>query len=259
MTPILAFGGPYSNLHATQAVLDLAASRGALALCTGDVVAYCGAPSDTVDAIRTLGGPVVAGNCERQLAADAPDCGCGFRAGTACDLMSVGWYGFAASRIGAEARAWMATLPDLIVFSQAGLRFGVLHGGATDVARFVWPTSARAVFEEEWDALEAEVGPVDRVIAGHCGLPFARALSRGTWINAGGIGMPPHDGSSKTRYVVIENAEAQFRALDYDVAAAVADMEAAGLTHGYHVALQSGYWPSEDVLPSSLRRSRANG
>ncbi len=35
----------------------------------------------------------------------------------------------------------------------------------------------------------------------------------------------------------------------------VAAMERAGLTQGYHSALRSGYWPSEDVLPPELRRA----
>ena len=43
--PLLVFGGPYSNLQATRAVLDEAARRGIPAervICTGDVVAYGG-------------------------------------------------------------------------------------------------------------------------------------------------------------------------------------------------------------------------
>jgi hypothetical protein len=42
--------------------------------------------------------------------------------------------------------------------------------------------------------------------------------------------------------------------LSYDVDSAVKDMKDAGLTQGYHRALSSGVWPSEDVLPQALRR-----
>ena len=31
-------------------------------------------------------------------------------------------------------------------------------------------------------------------------------------------------------------------------------MITAGLDHGYHTALETGYWPSEEVLPMDLRR-----
>ena len=92
---VLLFGGPYSNLHALQALQDRAGAQGLppeRAICTGDVAAYCADPGPSVSLLRDWGAAVVAGNCERQIAAGAGDCGCGFEAGTACDLLSRGWY-----------------------------------------------------------------------------------------------------------------------------------------------------------------------
>ena len=46
--PVLIFGGPYSNLLATQAMREAAASLnipGENVICTGDVVAYAGGAS----------------------------------------------------------------------------------------------------------------------------------------------------------------------------------------------------------------------
>ena len=77
--PVLVFGGSYSNVQATRAVLDQAAALAIPSdhmISTGDVVAYCGAPGQTVAAIRAAECHVVAGNCEIQLAAGAMDCGC---------------------------------------------------------------------------------------------------------------------------------------------------------------------------------------
>lgn len=254
---VLLFGGPYSNAQATRALLREASARdipGQRMICTGDVVAYCGAPGETIAALRDAGVSVVAGNCEKQLAAGSADCGCGFEDGSACDLLSAGWYGFAAAHVTAQDRTWMAGCPDIAVFRHRGARYAVIHGGVTDVARFLWSCSEASELEAEWDALEAAIGPVDHVIAGHSGIPFARDLERGRWINAGVIGMPPHDGGSATRYAVMTEGRVEFMDLHYDVAAAVTDMERAGLTQGYHRALQTGYWPSEDVLPPALRR-----
>ena len=143
--------------------------------------------------------PVVAGNCEVQLGSGAPDCGCGFESGSACDLLSNAWYPHAQSELAAEHLAWMAGLPDVATFRHQGERYAVIHGGATDVARFLWSSSALAVFEAEWSAVETVVGTVDHVIAGHCGMPFIRPVARGSWINAGVIGMPPHDGRQQTQ------------------------------------------------------------
>lgn len=251
--PVLLFGGPYSNLHATEAVLSVARERGATAICTGDVVAYCACPAETVAAIRASGCAVVAGNCEIQLATGAADCGCGFDEGSACDLLSAGWFSFANAQIKADDRRWMAGLPDILTFSHHGARYAVLHGGATDVARFIWSTCDPDVFAQEWAAVEAAVGPVDHIIAGHSGIPFQRAVGPGTWTNAGVIGMPPHDGASQTVYAMLDGGHVTFDRLSYDVSAAVQAMQEAGLTQGYHTALQTGYWPSEDVLPPDLR------
>lgn len=253
---LLLFGGPYSNRQALDALIAVAAARGIAPgrmICTGDIVAYCGAPVETTARMRALGCPVVAGNCEVQLGQGADDCGCGFEEGSACDLLSAGWYGFASQRLGAQDKAWMAGLPDIASFTHQGARYAVIHGGLTDIARFIWPGSDRAVFEAEWAAVEAAIGPVDHIIAGHCGIPFLKTLAKGQWINAGVIGMPPHDGRQQTRYAILDGGEVQFGRLTYDVDGAAQDMQRVGLPEGYRRGLLSGYWPSEDVLPPDLR------
>lgn len=261
--PVLLFGGPYSNVQALIALRKEAEARhipAARMICTGDVVAYCGAPARTVTQIRQLGCPVLAGNCEIQLGQGALDCGCGFEEGSACDLLSIGWFSHASAALPAADKAWMAGLPDVLTFAHHGSRYAVIHGGVTDVARFIWPVTDDAAFTEEWAAVERLVGPVDHVIAGHSGIPFLKDLPQGRWINAGVIGMPPHDGRQTTCFAQLERGEVTFHALSYDVAGAQEDMRAAGLTPAYREALGSGYWPSEDVLPPELRRpSRASG
>ncbi len=248
---VTLFGGPYSNLQALKALADRVEGP---AICTGDVVAYGGDPAATVQLIRDLGWPVIAGNCERQIAGDAPDCGCGFDEGTTCDLLSRGWYPLAKAAVDGEARHWMADLPDIGVFTQNGRRYAVLHGGASEVSRFLWPVTAQADFEFEINALEAAVGPVDGIVAGHSGIPFHRWIGRHHWINAGVIGLPPHDGQPETRFAVLNDNDVTFHRLGYDHSAARAAMEAASLTQGYHETLTSGIWPSEEVLPPALRR-----
>ncbi|WP_390914516.1 metallophosphoesterase family protein [Pseudosulfitobacter sp. SM2401] len=255
---VLVFGGPYSNAQATTAVLAQAAVLGIApshVICTGDVVAYCGAPGRTVAAIRASDCTVVAGNCEVQLAAGAIDCGCGFEEGSACDVLSARWFSYASKHVRDADRSWMRRLPDIATFDHCGARYAVVHGGVTDVARFIWDSSDDAVFDEEWNEIERFVGPVDHVIAGHCGVPFVKTTSRGRWMNAGVIGMPPHDGGVDTRFALLEQDAFVVRPLTYDVAGAVADMETAGLTQGYADALRTGYWPSQDVLPQGLRVS----
>ncbi len=254
--PVLLFGGPYSNLHATQALVARAGAAkisGANMICTGDVVAYCGDPEATVAAIRDLGCAVVAGNCEKQLAAGAPDCGCGFDDTSQCSVLSHGWYAHALANTSTDSRLWMADLPDMAVFRHGGRRYAVIHGGASNISRFLWPVTSGADLLSEIAVIEGALGPVDGVVSGHSGLAFVRDIGGHRWINAGAIGMPPNDGAPDTRFVVLGKSPVIHR-LSYDSTAAAAAMRAVGLTQGYDAALTSGHWPSEDTLPPELRR-----
>ena len=99
-------------------------------LCTGDLVAYCGDPRATVELIRDAGIAVVMGNCEESLGDASEDCGCGYQAGSMCDLLSVQWYGHANRLLDDETKAWMRGLPRHIGFRLAGRRLLAVHGGA---------------------------------------------------------------------------------------------------------------------------------
>ncbi len=258
---VLLFGGPYSNLQASRALLARARALGigaANRICTGDLVAYCANPREVL-ALWRARAHVVAGNCERQLGEDAPDCGCGFRAGTRCDALSRGWYPFARERMGAAQRAWMRDLPAVASFLHGGRRYAVIHGGFRDIARFVWPTSPDRVLREEIDQIRRALGPVDGVVCGHSGIAFERRLDGVHWINAGAIGMPPNDGRRGGVFAVLGAHGVRFERLDYDARAAAAEMRARGLCQGYDEALLSGLWPSEDVLPEDMRRQAAPG
>ncbi|WP_298290855.1 metallophosphoesterase family protein [uncultured Litoreibacter sp.] len=252
---VLLFGGPYSNLQAAQALFRAAVhipkpNR----ICTGDIIAYCADPVATTSLVLSEAGHCIAGNCEVQIANEAADCGCGFEEGSSCDLAAKGWYPFASDQLGADLRSTFAALPDIAVFTHNGSRYAVIHGGMTDIARFIWSNSPETVFKQEFAAVEALTGPVDGVISGHSGIPFHRRIGGKSWINAGVIGMPPHDGSQRTSYATLGRDGVQFHQLTYDAKAAAQAMTRAGLTNGYETSLLTGIWPSEDVLPLDLRR-----
>ncbi|CUH77134.1 metallophosphoesterase family protein [Tropicibacter naphthalenivorans] len=253
--PLLVFGGPYSNLQATQAMRAQATALGIppeRCICTGDVVAYGAHPSETVQEIRDWGCHVIAGNVERQLAENALDCGCGFESGTTCDLLSAGWYAHANAQTTPEDRAWMATLPDLLCIDTQWGPIWITHGGTSEVNRFLWPTTPTKTLSAEIAHLPTKPA---YVFAGHSGIPFQTQVGQTLWINAGVIGMPPHDGKPQTRYTLLhETGQTEIRTLIYDHQTAAAAMTQANLTQGYHTALTTGHWPSEDILPGALRR-----
>jgi predicted phosphodiesterase len=254
--PLLVFGGPYSNLAATQAMRAEAERLGIPArqiICTGDVVAYGAEPEATTQLIRDWGIHVIAGNCEEQLAAGAADCGCGFDEGSACDLLSKGWYPFANSRISAASRAWMGALPSSITFDAFGQRFRVIHGGVTQTNRFLFASDTVALRDETKRA------NADVIIAGHSGLPFTARIGDALWFNPGVIGMPANDGTPDVWYGLI-TADAvthtltfATRRLVYDFNAAAGALRREGHANGYARTFVTGLWPSLDVLPEPER------
>jgi len=252
--PVLLFGGPYGNVQASQAMRDEADRLGippGRVLCTGDVCAYFADPEACVRLIRDWGIAVVMGNCEESLGFGMDDCGCGFTEGSACDLLSQAWYAYSTAALSPESKEWMRTLPRRIRLGAGGRTFTALHGAPDAINRFVYASdSAIARFL-------AEPGTGD-VIGGHSGLPFTRRIGNRLWHNPGAIGMPANDGTTDVWYSLLTDdgtggVRILHRRLAYDHATAAQRMREAGLSSEYAGALESGLWPSIDVLPPPER------
>ena len=265
--PLLVFGGPYSNLQATQAMRDLADRLDIppqRVICTGDLVAYGAHPNETAALIRDWGCLAIQGNCEAQLAARAPDCGCGFEEGSVCDALSAGWYGYADRVLEDGLRAWMGGLPTALRLRWAGRELLVVHGGVEGaeglpepaISRFRFASDPAAGFRAEFAAAAADI-----VLAGHAGIPFLRRIEQGgrrrLWVNAGVIGVPANDGRASGWFALLQRGEGgievALRRLDYDAAAAAADLRVAGAAPAYADAMETGLWPSLDILPERER------
>lgn len=253
--PILIFGGPYSNLQATLAMRETAERMGvppSRTICTGDVVAYCAEPEETVELIRAWGCHVIRGNCEESLAAGAPDCGCGFEEGSACNMLSQSWYPFADRAISAASRDWMGGLPDSLTFDLGGRRATVIHGGVHQRSRFIFASDPAEEKRKELDAADSDI-----IIAGHCGIPFIERIGEKLWFNPGVIGMPANDGTPDGWRGLIEPSpdglNFSIRRLSYDAATSARHLREASSAPAYADALVTGLWPSLDVLPEAER------
>ncbi len=252
--PLLVFGGPYSNLQATEALrrrADDLAIPAQNVICTGDVVAYCAAPEETARYIAEWGCHVIQGNCEQQLAAGDEDCACNFEDGTECAALAKGWYPYANARMSDEMRAWMGGLPETLPFTYGGRTFRVVHGGTSVVNRWVFQ-SERDVLAEELALAAADV-----IIAGHSGIPYITRIGQGTWFNPGVIGMPANDGTADVWYGLIREIDGclllSTHRLAYDHHAAAATMRRSGHANAYARTLITGLWPSLDILPPAER------
>jgi predicted phosphodiesterase len=254
--PVLVFGGPYSNLEATQALLSAAAALSISCervICTGDVVAYCADAKATVSLIRNTVPHVVMGNCEESLAAGAADCGCGFAPNSECQRLSDAWFMHADRALGSDERGWMARLPRRIDIELNGIRLAIVHGSVTAINQFIFASTDARIKDRELDRAR-----VDGIVGGHCGLPFTQIVDGRLWHNAGAIGMPANDGTPRVWFSILSPVEKGIsiahRAICYDHRSTAAKMRQAGLPEGYATALANGLWPSCDVLlPKELR------
>ncbi len=258
--PALIFGGPYSNLQATTALLDEAARLSIPAhniICTGDIIAYAGDPSATLDAIIESEVHVIMGNCEDSFGNEGDDCGCGFEEGSDCDLLSRQWYAHANSALRPAQRRWMRGLPNHLRFTLGGYRFAVIHGGVRNISRWIFKSTPASVKRQEIEDLEG-IEPLDAIIAGHCGLPFVDDLGDKIWVNPGVIGMPANDGTPRTWFALvqptIDGFSIDLRALDYEYDEAANRMNELDLAPAYAQTLRSGHWPNMDVLPDPERQ-----
>ncbi len=255
---VLLFGGPYSNLQATTALLTQAERLGIppeRVICTGDVVAYCADPRETVAAIRDAGVHVVMGNCEASLGHDDDDCGCGFAESSECDNLARQWFAYARTTLDPGAKAWMRRLPRRLELSLGGRRLAVVHGAPRRINRFVFsstPASEKAADIHDLD--------VDGIIGGHAGLPFTQMIGQALWHNPGAIGLPANDGAPGGWYSVLspeaDIVRIDHHRLDYDHPSAAERMAEAGLPAVYGRCLIDGLWPSMDVLPDTERAAR---
>jgi predicted phosphodiesterase len=246
---MLVFGGPYSNYAATAAMQARAVDLGIPAeriICTGDIIAYCGEPCETLDLIRDWGIQVVMGNCEESLAHGEADCGCGFEENSECSVLAVTWYDYSNRRVTAAQRHWMSELPRSIDFSMSATRFRVVHASLSSINEFVFASSAPAA-----RLAQIRSGGIDAVIGGHSGIPFGQRLEERYWLNGGVIGMPANDGGKHGWYMLLEPGEsgctASWHRLDYDYSSSRDSTIDAGMS-AYGNALANGLWPNIDIL-----------
>ena len=250
--PLILFGGPYSNLHALDALLAEARRIGvppASMISTGDLVAYCADARGVVDRFRETGMRFIRGNCEDQIAAGATDCGCGFAPGGECDRLSADWFAHAMRELDDERRAFLGAAPERLDIVLNGLRIAVVHGAATQQNRFVFASTPARVKAHDLALLG-----VDAIFAGHSGLPFSQSIDGRLWHNPGALGMPANEGDPRVWYSLVSAGDEpgalviEHRALSYDHAGAAAAMARAGLPDAYARTLVDGFWPNCDSL-----------
>lgn len=249
---ILVFGGVYSNWQALQRMWEIAARLHISAqniICTGDIIAYCAQPAETLQSFTDRGVHTIAGNVEIQLREGQDECGCDFTAGSRCDVFSRNWYPYAQEQLSAESKARMHDYPDFLTFSYAGKKCCVVHGSYFETSEFIFKSTPWSVKARNFSVTDADV-----ILAGHCGLPFHHLEQDKMWLNPGVIGMPANDGTTRVWYMVLEENVAggfafQHHAFDYDHRLTAKLMRDNQLPPEYAHTLETGLWDNCDILP----------
>ncbi len=253
-SPLLIFGGPYSNLEATQALLSEAKKRNIPStriICTGDIAAYCADPRKTSEVLKESGVYAIQGNCEQSLMNQEDDCNCGFDGDSACSIIAKQWFNHCQKEMTNDIRDWYRSLPDYISFSYGGKKFTVVHGSFTNINEFIFSSDS-----EETKLKQIEASNSDAIICGHNGIPSTQIWGDKCWHNAGAIGMPANDGTPRGWYSLIKSntqgtISFEHHALDYDHQTAQKKVIENNLPRGYADCLETGLWPSIDILPDA--------
>jgi putative phosphoesterase len=180
--------------HALTAVLDEVEQEGVDAIVFGGDVFLGPFPAETLDVVRSVDAQYVRGNCEREPGE------------------------WVLSQLEAEAVEWARSWPTTVELD------GVLYCHATP--RSDEPILTDASPEERF--AEALAGVDARlVVAGHTHMQFRR----GSFVNAGSIGMP-YEGDVAAFWALVSE-DAEFKRTPFDVERAIADIEASA-------------WPNRD-------------
>lgn len=240
---LAVFGDVHANLEALKAVLEDASSQHVTDfVCLGDVVGYHANPRECIAIIRDLGAVTVRGNHDHYCSHD--------------ELLD-DFQPFAASvvswtrrQLSEEDVAWLRDLPLSRITHAAGItavhstldmpeHWGYVFDQLDAEAHFSYQmtpicfhghTHVPLVFEKNARIVRMDVGS-------HVKVKFGSKY----FVNVGSVGQP-RDGDPRSSYVIYtpKNKEIEFRRVPYDVEAAAAKVQQAGLPMDLAVRLLQG-------------------
>jgi len=234
-------GDIHSNYDALSVVLDDCRAQGVTDyLCTGDVVGYNACPHQCLDAIRSIGCPVVMGNHDHYVSSrqNLED----FNPAAAAVIQ------WTRKQLTMDEMYWLRALP----FVKTAMGITVVHATMDNPEAFGYVfdhLQAEANFSKQMTPLcfhghthcpmiyEKQISAVYRIDAQDFKLPMGRKY----FINVGSVGQP-RDGDPRASYVLYDpkSRMVRFRRLEYDIAAAQAKVREAGLPERLAERLEYG-------------------
>ena len=216
---ILVLGDIHSNWPALAAVAEAAGQFDAC-LVTGDLVDYGVTPVPCLKWVMRHATAVVRGNHDHAVAQRVPARGgSGFRQ-IAAATRPLHW-----QLLGQEELRFLARMPVTTRLTLEGRAYFLVHGTPRDPLD-EYLGDDRPGWESRLRYIES-----DFVLCGHTHVPLVLKLDNTTVVNPGSVGQP-RDGDPRAAFAIIERGEISLHRVEYDVAAAVASLRAAGLEAG---------------------------
>lgn len=243
---IIVIGGIYSNIEAFKKFLTLIKKpkfKNIPIINTGDIFAYFSEPNKAIELVKKHKIISIMGNCEESIAFDSDDCGCGFKKDSACDLLTSQWYPYSKKNISIQNKKWLRKLPYEIILKYKSKKFLVCHGSPRKINEFILPSTSKTL-------IRSLIKNFNGIIAGHSGIPFTRYFKKYFWHNSGAIGLPPHDGTNKGWYSIIDLDKdlIEHKSFSYNYLTTFNKMMKINLNVHYAKTLKTGYWPSTDIF-----------
>jgi predicted phosphodiesterase len=219
----------HGNRAAFEAVLaDLRQTSPDLVLHGGDLADGGSSPVEIIDHLRELGWPGVIGNTDEMLsmpetfenfAGERPALDSLWRVTREMASVTREW-------LGVERLTWLRQLPRRQVHGSM-----VFIHASPDTT---WSAPTPGANDAELESVYGGLGfPI--VAYGHIHLPYVRNLSKSIVANSGSVGLP-FDGDRRASYLLVDDATAAVRRVQYDVDREIKTLLACGLPHAGWVA-----------------------
>ncbi|MCR9232754.1 metallophosphoesterase family protein [Gimesia chilikensis] len=207
-----------SDIHSNWAALSSLQEEFDYCLCIGDLVDYGTDPVPCIEWVKQHATACVRGNHDHAVAQRVEAKGStGFRK-LACITRRLHW-----DLLDRVRMKYLARLPISQQITIEGVTFYLVHGTPRDpLDEYLGENEAG--WRSRLQGINANF-----VCVGHTHLPFHLDLGDKQVINPGSVGQP-RDGDPRCSYAIIEDGQVTLKRQEYDIEAAIRQMEAAGLS-----------------------------
>ncbi len=216
-----------SDIHSNWAALSAIEEDFDYCLCIGDLVDYGTDPLPCIEWVKQNAIACVRGNHDHAVAQRVEAKGStGFRK-LACETRPFHW-----ELLDRVRMKYLARLPISQQITIEDVTFYLVHGTPRDPLDEYLGDNA-AAWSSRLEGISA-----DFICVGHTHIPFHLDLGDKQVINPGSVGQP-RDGDPRSSYAIIEDGKVTLKRSEYDIQAAIHQMEEVGLT-GAALELASG-------------------